>query len=104
MSSVDSTDPAESPGRRQGLRRSGRLPDVDAQRCTGCGRCVAVCGPRLLSLEVVRWEKFSVLHEPDRCTGCSQCAVNCPFHAITMRMETTTAAFNRVTRLDFEQP
>ncbi|MGZ4199725.1 MAG: 4Fe-4S dicluster domain-containing protein [Caldimonas sp.] len=85
MSSVDSTNPAGSPGRRQGPGRSGRRPDVDARRCTGCGRCVAVCEPRLLSLEAVGWEKFSVLHDRDRCTGCSLCAVSCPFDAITMR-------------------
>ncbi|MEO5734183.1 MAG: 4Fe-4S binding protein [Rubrivivax sp.] len=27
------------------LRRSQWLPDIDTQRCTGCGRCVAVCDP-----------------------------------------------------------
>lgn len=66
-------------------RRAPRLPDIDTQRCTGCGRCVAVCDPHLLSLEVVRWKKFAVLHGPERCTGCSACAVTCPFHAIAMR-------------------
>ena len=66
-------------------RRSQRLPDIDTQRCTGCGRCVAVCDPHLLSLEVVRWKKLAALHEPERCTGCSACAVTCPVHAIAMR-------------------
>ena len=66
-------------------RRAARwLPRIDAARCTGCGRCVGACEPHLLSLEVVRWKKFAVLHEPDRCTGCSLCAVTCPFHAIGM--------------------
>jgi len=66
-------------------RSSGRLPEIDPSRCTGCGRCVASCDLHLLSLETVRWQKFSVLHDADRCTGCSVCAVKCPFHAITMR-------------------
>ena len=66
-------------------RGSGRLPAIDHQRCTGCGRCVAACDLHLLSLEPMRWQKFALLHEPDRCTGCSDCAVICPFHAITMR-------------------
>ena len=70
-------------------RRSERLPDIDTGRCTGCGRCVAVCGPHLLSLEVVRWEKFAVLHERERCAGCSACAASCPFHAIAMRKPAT---------------
>ena len=69
----------------------GRLPEIDLRRCTGCGRCVAVCEPRLLSLEPVRWQKFSVLHEPERCTACNACAVICPFHAITMRTPRTVA-------------
>lgn len=64
-----------------------RLPVIDTRSCTGCGRCVAVCDPHLLTLEVVRWKKFAVMHEPERCTGCSACAVACPFHAITMRRQ-----------------
>ena len=68
-------------------RRSQRLPDIDTHRCTGCGRCVAMCDPHLLSLEVVHWKKFAALHEPERCTGCSACAVTCPFHAIAMRRQ-----------------
>ena len=72
-----------------GLQHRGvgpaRLPAIDPRRCTGCGRCVAVCGPHLLSLEVERWVKSAVLHSAERCTGCSACAVACPFHAIAMR-------------------
>jgi MinD superfamily P-loop ATPase len=87
MNGADTKDHAESPARGQKARRSRRLPKIDTERCTGCGRCVATCEPRLLSLEVVRWKKFSVLHELDRCTGCSLCAVSCPFHAIAMRQD-----------------
>ena len=76
--------PTASPGPAPARRRD-RLPEIDTRRCTGCGRCVGACEPHLLSLEVARWKKFAVLHEPDRCTGCSLCAVTCPFHAIGMR-------------------
>jgi ferredoxin len=62
-----------------------RLPDIDPESCTGCGRCVAACGPHLLSLEVVQRRKRSVLHTPEDCTGCHQCAAVCPFGAIRMR-------------------
>lgn len=62
-----------------------RRPAIDPARCTGCGRCVAVCPPHVLSLETVRWDKTAVLHEPAKCTGCSECAAVCPFRAIRMQ-------------------
>ena len=65
------------------------LPVVDADRCTGCGWCVAVCEPRVLSLHVTDWRKSSALDDPAACTGCALCAVRCPFNAISMVREKT---------------
>ena len=63
-------------------------PAVDLQRCTGCGWCVAVCPPHVLSLEVLgphTWgPKRSTLHDAPGCTGCALCALRCPFDAIAM--------------------
>jgi len=74
-------------------RPAPRLPVVDADRCTGCGRCVAVCEPRVLSLETrPDWRKSAVLHPADGCTGCSLCALRCPFGAIAMRRPADAAA------------
>lgn len=61
------------------------LPDIDSQRCTGCGWCVAACPFHLLSLERDGWRKTSVLHNANACTGCRLCEVKCPFGVITMR-------------------
>ena len=69
------------------------LPDIDPARCTGCGWCVGVCPPHVLSLQVPgmaqgapTWgPKRSMLHDAPGCTGCALCAVRCPFDAITMR-------------------
>ena len=67
-------------------RPAPRLPDIDPDRCTGCGRCVAACEPRVLSLETrADWRKSAVLHARSDCTGCSLCELRCPFQAITMR-------------------
>lgn len=61
------------------------LPVIHTTRCTGCGWCVAVCPPHVLSLVVVPdWQKKSTLHDEAGCTGCAKCAVKCPFDAITM--------------------
>ena len=64
------------------------LPAIDPGRCTGCGWCVAVCAPHVLSLQVQGesgWgPKRSTLHDADGCTGCALCALRCPFDAIRM--------------------
>ena len=61
------------------------LPEIDPTRCTGCGWCVAVCGPHVLSLQTApNWQKTSALHDEAGCTGCALCAVKCPFDAIAM--------------------
>jgi ferredoxin len=64
------------------------LPEIDTQRCTGCGWCVGVCPPHVLSLQVQGTERFgpkrSVLDDAPGCTGCALCAVRCPFDAIRM--------------------
>lgn len=64
------------------------LPAIDTARCTGCGWCVAMCAPHVLSLQVqgdAAWgPKRSRLDDAARCTGCALCAVRCPFDAIQM--------------------
>ncbi len=70
--------------RAPGRRRSGRVPEIDTARCTGCGRCVAGCDLQLLSLEVQHWKKSAVLSGPERCTGCNLCVLRCPFDAISL--------------------
>lgn len=64
------------------------LPVVDPAHCTGCGWCVGVCPPHVLSLQTpdgAPWgRKRSVLHDAAGCTGCALCFVRCPFDAIRM--------------------
>lgn len=75
-----------STGAHNPARRTARaLPHIDTARCTGCGWCVAVCAPHVLSLHSADGHKASVLHEPAGCTGCALCAVRCPFGVIEMR-------------------
>ncbi|WP_224984630.1 4Fe-4S dicluster domain-containing protein [Geomonas agri] len=60
-----------------------REPDIDATRCTGCGRCVAACPGRLLTLEVVGYRKYALLVRPRYCDGCLACVAACPVRAIS---------------------
>ena len=60
------------------------IPKIDAARCSGCGRCISACAPRLFVFETHGWKKTSVLHDSERCTGCAKCAAVCPIDAIVM--------------------
>ena len=61
---------------------SNQYPEVATARCTGCGRCVAACAERLLTLEVSGYRKHAALREPLRCTRCLDCLAACPVGAI----------------------
>ena len=49
------------------MARPKALPEIDPERCTGCGRCVAACEPKVLWLETDGpngWgRKRAVLHD-----------------------------------------
>lgn len=56
------------------------LPRIDAQRCTGCERCVELCPTQAL----VHKDGKAVLLYPERCTYCSLCEDICPTQAIAL--------------------
>lgn len=68
------------------------LPQVATSRCTGCGRCVAICPPQVLSLHAVGQQKKATLDNAPECTGCALCYVHCPFDAIRMVRKTPLAS------------
>jgi len=59
------------------------IPVIDAARCNGCGRCVAACPLRLISLEVHGYRKEAVPGRPEQCVHCGKCMESCPVGAIT---------------------
>jgi MinD superfamily P-loop ATPase len=54
------------------------IPQVDAARCTHCGKCAEVCQYHAIA---VLGEKTLVF--PQLCHGCGSCAALCPEQAIT---------------------
>jgi len=58
------------------------VPSVIAARCSGCGRCVAACPPKIISLETVAYHKTAVISAGEDCAGCGECAASCPLDAI----------------------
>lgn len=56
------------------------LPVIDGGRCTGCGLCVAACGPKCL--EIV--SGIAVLVRPNACGSEEHCIAPCRDNAIHM--------------------
>jgi len=50
----------------------------DAEKCTGCGKCLEVCPHRVFE----PYEGKVRIADRDKCMECGACARNCPFEAI----------------------
>ena len=66
------------------------FPKVDASRCIGCGGCLSVCTPNLISVED-KGPLARFTWALARCTYCGRCAEVCPEDAVTMSQEFETA-------------
>ena len=55
---------------------------IDTHRCSGCGRCVAACRSRLVTLEETGHRKQASFHSLDKCTNCMNCFRECPLQVI----------------------
>ncbi|NMC55362.1 MAG: P-loop NTPase [Chloroflexi bacterium] len=55
-----------------------KIPQIQADRCTMCGKCVEVCQFHALA-NVVK----SIMVFPQLCHGCGSCTLNCPEQAIS---------------------
>lgn len=62
------------------MMREKWLPVIDNNVCTGCGACVAACGPACLSLK----QSVAVLHQPEVCGSEEHCIPVCEGGAIKM--------------------
>lgn len=67
---------------------------IAADRCKGCGLCVAACPEHVLALDTTRvnvlgYHPVRTVH-PRRCTSCALCARVCPDVVFTVRAPAAT--------------
>lgn len=58
-------------------------PEIDAEKCVGCGRCVISCYDG--AHQAMEWDKEKRIPScnHDKCVGCHLCSLVCPVHAIS---------------------
>ena len=56
------------------------LPVIAEDLCTGCGLCVAACGPACLEVT----DQIAILERPAECGSEEHCIAACPEDAIRM--------------------
>lgn len=55
-------------------------PEVDAEKCIGCGECVEICPVEVYELQ----NEKSVVVKEEECLGCESCLEVCEQNAITV--------------------
>lgn len=62
-------------------------PKVNALQCISCGKCVAYCPVKAISI-IHKGEKRYAQINPDICYGCGECVVTCPSKVIKPNWQT----------------
>lgn len=60
------------------------LPEVDVDKCIGCGACANACPSRLIRIVDVDQNRRRITRLFERCIYCGRCEEVCPEKAITM--------------------
>jgi len=55
-------------------------PEVDSEKCVGCGECVEICPVEVYELQ----NEKSVVVKEEECLGCESCMEVCEQKAITV--------------------
>lgn len=86
--------PARCPERFRGR------PDLDVEKCDGCGDCVTACPTRVIRVEPATGTlPGRVTLDLAGCIFCAECVTACPSGAFRMTQEFELASFDRETLL-----
>ncbi len=58
-------------------------PEIDTEKCTGCGQCVVHCPAGAVTVV----DGKPVISAPEKCTYCADCEETCPLSAIRCGFE-----------------
>jgi MinD superfamily P-loop ATPase len=68
------------------------IPEIDLDKCTGCGDCVELC---LFGIVALVNDKATIVR-PEDCNYCTDCeifcssgAIRCPFEIVLIKTETS---------------
>lgn len=75
------------------------IPQIDYEKCNGCGICTNVGHCNVISIEEEKGKKRAVVTRPKECYGCSVCYWLCARHAISM---VNVKTGEKVHQLEFE--
>lgn len=75
---------------REGRAVRTAIPEIELEKCTGCGDCIGQCPTN--AVELVRGK--AVIVRPQACNYCTECepfclagAIRCPFDIILVKVE-----------------
>jgi len=74
----------------------GRIPIVDEEKCTACGKCVKSCPKHLITIQPFETRTYIACSNPDKgkavtsvckagCIACELCVKKCPKGALVMK-------------------
>jgi len=66
-------------------------PEIEREKCNGCGRCIEVCPQNILEIEKIGRRRFAHCIDEEICIACSECSKVCPKHAVRIWSFSITA-------------
>jgi len=66
---------------------AAQVAQIDATRCSGCGRCISACALQLFAFQTQNWKKISVMQNVDQCSGCGECVARCAIGAVKLHQK-----------------